>query len=221
MITGWCHRCASKKPPVSSLYSDLLYPANSSWRRDEESWHSLKPWAGIMRSFSLQSPTSPSPLSTADPCFRSQSVNSTCLDFRNLPSSWKFPAACQLLHLLLALRARDHMGIFWNKPQDGSLIFEEGTKEVKKMTICLLKRKLRHTSKPNSSKNSSSQEQKHRAPWLMERILWASRVHQICNVMWLKLESTLFQLSSSYALRKKWLLSFQLQASLSPFFPPN
>lgn len=82
------------------------------------------------------------------------------------------------------------------------------------MTIWLLKRKLRHTSKPNSPKISSSQEQKHRAPWLMERILWANRVHQICNVMWLKLESTLFQISSLYALSKKWLLSFQLQASL-------
>lgn len=52
----------------------------------------------------------------------------------------------------------------------------------------------------------------------MERILWANRVHQICNVMWLKLESTLFQIASSDPLGNKWFLSFQLQASLSlPF----
>jgi hypothetical protein len=30
-------------------------------------------------------PARPSPLPTTDPCLRSQSVNSTCLDFRNLP----------------------------------------------------------------------------------------------------------------------------------------
>lgn len=52
----------------------------------------------------------------------------------------------------------------------------------------------------------------------MERILWANRVHQICNVMWLKQESPLFQITSSHSLENKWYPSLQLQASPLPCF---
>lgn len=35
----------------------------------------------------------------------------------------------------MALEAKDHMGIFWNKLQDGSLMSEEGAKEARKPQI--------------------------------------------------------------------------------------
>lgn len=134
------------------IYSVLPTPAGEERRK-------LTQPSALGRHYEIspppQSPGSPSSLSTTAPSLRSQSVNSTCLGFRKLPSSWT-PSSVSTAASGAGTWGKGSLGYFLNISfKMGILDLKDLTKLKssnyckyipKHMTVCLLKGELRHAS---------------------------------------------------------------------------
>jgi hypothetical protein len=118
-----------------SLYGDLLSLPTPAGEERKKADTALQPWAGIMRAFSLRPPANPSSLLTTAPSLRSQSVNSTRLDFRKLPSSWT-PSSVSTAASAAGTWDKGSHGHFPNISfKMGSLRSEGGLNQAKKLQL--------------------------------------------------------------------------------------